>query len=138
MPVLVLFLSLNAGARPQWGLQNPARDVPSDKITEVQPKNWLEVDREFTSLQAALGFPGLRGNNVLQTLPDVRWMAIDQVLVHVEERIVLHFSGHGDPLGALYMRNDDGTPVPVKPEYLIEVVSRFHDRIPLVVLNACF
>lgn len=118
--------------------RNTGRDVPSDRITEIQFKNWLEVDREFTSLQAALGFPGLKGNNVLQTLPDVRWTAIDQVLVHVTERVVLHFSGHGDPSGRLYLRKDDGTPVAVEPNNLVEVVSRFSDRIPLVVLNACY
>ena len=122
MSVQVLFLSSNAGARPKWAYQNTSRDVPSDKVTEGQFKNWLEVDREFTSLQAALAFPGLRGNNVLQTLPDVRWMAIDQVLIHVTERVVLHFSGHGDPSGALYMRKEDGAAVAVEPKYLVEVV----------------
>jgi hypothetical protein len=138
MSVQVLFLSSNAGAKPEWAHRNTSRDLPSDNAMEVQSQNWLEVDREFTSLQAALGFPGLKGNNVLQTLPDVRWMAIDQLLIHVTERVVLHFSGHGDPSGALYMRKDNGAPVAVEPKHLVEVVSRFRDRIPLVVLNACY
>lgn len=135
MAVQVLFLSSNAGAKPGWP---NLRDVPSDEISEARSLRWLEVDREYTNLQGALGYPGLQGNNVLQTLPDVKWTEVDKVLLHVKERVVLHFSGHGDPSGKLYMKKQDGAPLPVPPTSLIGVVSKFRDRIPLVVLNACY
>jgi hypothetical protein len=135
MSVQVLFLSSNAGAKPDWQV---LRDVPSDKIPKSRSLRWLEVDREYTNLQEALGYPGLQGNTVLQTLPDVKWTEVDKVLLHVKERVVLHFSGHGDPSGKLFMKKQDGTALAVPPTSLIGVVSKFRDRIPLVVLNACY
>jgi CHAT domain len=136
MPVQVLFLSSNAGVRPGLGTLS-SRDL-GVKAPEAEGLNWLDVDREYTSLQLTLGFPGLRGNNVLQTLPDVRWLDIARVLSHVTDRIVLHFSGHGDASGHLYLRGGDGAPLPVGGEHLTTVISRFRERIPLVVLNACY
>lgn len=52
---------------------------------------------------------------------------------------VVHFSGHGSAAGELFfVRDGDGTAMPIPAKTLARVFKQFRDRVRCVVLNACF
>lgn len=136
MSVQILFLSSNAGARAAAS-RGHARDLPGYDEEPWPDGGLLDLDREYNALQEALGFPGLGGPNVLQALPDMRWLQLPRVLSQTPSRLVLHFSGHGRRDGALYVRDDAGEYKPIACQQLAGVLRPFTQRVPLVVLNAC-
>jgi hypothetical protein len=134
MRVKVLFLSANAG-RTSRSLQ---RDAPPETGERRQDLSWLDIDREYNGVQDALQFPGLRGSHVVEMIPDLRWGQFLTILHDSAFRFVLHFSGHGDENGGLYMKNDQGTVIRIELEQLVGAIRRHKERIALVVLNACY
>jgi hypothetical protein len=50
---------------------------------------------------------------------------------------VLHFSGHGSTRSQLLLEDDDGNPVHVEKEALVNLVGIIPGDLRLVVLNAC-
>jgi hypothetical protein len=50
---------------------------------------------------------------------------------------IVHFSGHGDPLGEIILLAADGTPKPVPAEALAGLFRVLKDNVRVVVFNAC-
>jgi esterase/lipase superfamily enzyme len=51
---------------------------------------------------------------------------------------VVHFSGHGNPLGELIFENEMGAAQPVTAEALASLLAALRGRVECVLLNACF
>jgi hypothetical protein len=51
---------------------------------------------------------------------------------------IVHFSGHGDPMGALLMEDEAGAEASVDPRALAEMFRILRRNIRCVVLNACY
>ncbi len=51
---------------------------------------------------------------------------------------ILHFSGHGSPDGEILLMDQDGSPMPVSPQALKQLLEDSKDKIRLVLLNACY
>ena len=66
----------------------------------------------------------------------VRRSDLQRLLLEVKPH-VLHFSGHGSTRSQLLLEDDDGNPVPVEKETLVNLVGIIAGNLRLVVLNAC-
>ncbi|HEY6178227.1 MAG TPA: CHAT domain-containing protein [Kofleriaceae bacterium] len=130
--VRIVFLSANVSRS-----EAHRRDAMENSTTTPNLA-WLDIDREYNEIQHALGFPGLRGLPVIEMIPAVQWSQFSTILQEATSSMVLHFSGHGDATGGLYMRSELGTPIAIPAESLVDQMRRFHRRLPLVVLNACY
>ena len=51
---------------------------------------------------------------------------------------IIHFSGHGSPDGEILLMDRDGSPMPVSPQALKQLLEASKDNIRLVLLNACY
>jgi len=67
----------------------------------------------------------------------VRPTDISQALLDVNPRIV-HFSGHGESTGAIYLEDKTGKRHPVEPQALAALFEQFTGQVECVVLNACY
>lgn len=79
----------------------------------------------------------LRDRFILHQRLAVRPIDIIQALLDVEPQIV-HFSGHGNARGALYLEDRQGNALPVEPEALAALFKQFSDQVRCVILNACY
>jgi hypothetical protein len=61
---------------------------------------------------------------------------IGQALVDCSPRIV-HFSGHGDRDGTLYVGNEDGSKIPIAPAGMAALLGQHAATVDCVILNAC-
>ena len=66
----------------------------------------------------------------------VRRSDLQRLLLEVKPH-VLHFSGHGSMRSQLLLEDDDGNPVPVEKEALVNLIGIIPGNLRLVVLNAC-
>jgi len=130
--VRIVFLSANVSRS-----EAHSRDA-AENSTTLPGLGWLDIDREYNEIQHALGFPGLRGIPVIEMIPAIQWSQFSTILQEATSPMVLHFSGHGDASGGLYMRNERGAPIAIPVESLVDQMRRCHRRLPLVVLNACY
>lgn len=51
---------------------------------------------------------------------------------------ILHFSGHGTEKGELLFNDDLGNPKPIAPKLIGDLLSRMHNHLRIVLLNACY
>lgn len=72
----------------------------------------------------------------IEPCPAVRFDDISQALVDFEPQVV-HFSGHGDENGNLYIENEQGDRDSITPEGLADLFGQHRDTLRCVVVNAC-
>ena len=59
-------------------------------------------------------------------------------LLHRHRPHVLHFSGHGNQAGQIFLVSNDNQASPLSPEALKAILAEFNDTVRLVFLNACY
>jgi|GEM_PF-611343 len=98
----------------------------------------LRLGEEFREIQERLKLAKFRDRFTLE-LPQlsVRPSDISQSLIDIQPQIV-HFSGHGTPIGALCFENLVGETHPIEPDALAALFEQFSGQVNCVVLNACY
>lgn len=102
-------------------------------INEVR----LRIDEESREIQEKLELSKMRENFQLSLRMAVRPEDLTQMLLNIEPRIV-HFSGHGSTLGALYLEDKVGQSHPVEADTLGHLFKLVADHVECVILNACY
>lgn len=97
----------------------------------------LRIRQERNAIQRALDSAAHGKHFVLIEAFDVNVDELQELLFRHQPHIV-HFSGHGEVGGELYLKDDNGLHQPVNPQALGKLLSQFKHTIQLVVLNACY
>lgn len=97
----------------------------------------LRVDEELREIQEKLQLSKLRDCFDLQQRMSVRPADITQALLDVKPQVV-HFAGHGTPMGELCFEDQIGETHPIQPDALGALFEQFADQVNCVVLNACY
>lgn len=97
----------------------------------------LRIRQERNAIQRALDSATYGKHFVLIEAFDVNADELQELLFRHQPHIV-HFSGHGEVGGKLYLKDDNGLHQPVNPQALGNLLSQFNHTIQLVVLNACY
>ena len=98
----------------------------------------LRLGEEFREIQEKLKQAKLRNQFTLGPPQlSVRPSDITQALLDTQPQIV-HFSGHGTPIGALCFENLVGKSHPIEPDALAALFEEFSEQVNCVVLNACY
>lgn len=110
----VLFVAANPSSTSRLGLD--------EEIRRIQEKLRGSEYQRSIDLRAAWA---ARPDDLLQALNELRPDA-------------LHFSGHGDPGGAITFVDSTGNPKPVSPRALTAAIRSAGESVRLVVINACY
>lgn len=97
----------------------------------------LRLDEEASRIKKALERSKHRDKFRLEPrwavqIPDLRRALLD------EQPGIIHFSGHGSPLGRIYLEDAAGAGQEVSAEALGNLFNIFKEHIRCVILNACF
>lgn len=147
-------LGREGGISEQWGLRVRAA---ASKVTEALPTPTRPpaAVRILVLLSNPAATPSLRLGAEVRDLEEelrrsrdrdrfavfvhhaVRPKDVLRAILDVEPRIV-HFSGHGDAAGALYLEDEVGAMRPVAASGFGELAGLMADTVECVVLNSCF
>ena len=97
----------------------------------------LRLDEELREIEDQLRLSVNRDEFELYQKMALRPKDVTLALLDHRPRVV-HFSGHGDHTGAIYLETESGTSHPVAPRILSELFREFSGDIECVILNACF
>lgn len=124
----------------EWCRKNaPAPSKISILFLAANPSNtaWVRLGAESREIQNRLQQAAWRDRFKFEQCMAVTPVDLLQRLLDIRPQIV-HFSGHGTPLGALYLENQSGTAQPVQPEALAKLFEQFADHVNCILLNACY
>lgn len=96
----------------------------------------LRTDQEFALIEQELRLSPSRQNFRLVSQVAVQLADVSRALVHHQPQIV-HFSGHGDGEGGIYVEDALGRSKPVRSDGLAAILGAFSDTVQCVVVNAC-
>lgn len=97
----------------------------------------LRLDEELREIQEKLQLARMRDRFVFHTRMAVRAPDISQALLDTQPRIV-HLSGHGNNVGAVYVEDRMGKSNFIEPEALADLFDLVSNSVDCVILNACF
>jgi hypothetical protein len=97
----------------------------------------LRLDAEVRAIDESLQKALLRDRFDLKQHWALRVADLQGLLLRHRPAIV-HFSGHGDPTGAIALENESGATQPVAADALGQVFALLKGCVQCVVLNACF
>jgi hypothetical protein len=112
--IRTLFLAANPAGTPVLALD--------EEIRAIVNKIRLSDNRDLLDVVSAWA---VRPDDLLQYLNQYRPQ-------------IVHFSGHGSPVGDIILVGDDGSEKPVSPQALKVLFTTLKDNIQIVVLNACY
>ncbi len=101
--------------------------------TDMPP---LRSDKEMREIREELQLGKYRERFRLESHLAVRLRDIGQALVDYDPRIV-HFSGHGERDGSLYIEDELGCRIPVPPDGLAALFKLHAATVDCVIVNAC-
>lgn len=97
----------------------------------------LRLGEEVREIQEKLQLAKLRDRFALHQRASIRPVDLTQALLDLNPQIV-HFSGHGTPMGELCFEDEIGKTHPVPAEGLAGLFEQFANQVKCVVLNACY
>lgn len=97
----------------------------------------LRSDLEMRKVKERLQLSRHRGRYRIEPCVAVRLVDISQALVDYEPQVV-HFSGHGDEDGNLYVEDEQGNSSSLTPEGLAKLFGLHKATIQCVIVNACY
>ncbi len=97
----------------------------------------LRLSAEVRDIREKLQLAKGRDNFRLDERVAIRPQDITQALLDVNPQIV-HFSGHGDDSGTIFLENQTGMAHAVTPASLAALFEQFSKQIQCIVLNACY
>jgi hypothetical protein len=124
---------MERGAPPQGA--SPVRTV---LFLAASPKDMepLRPDLELRMVDEQMQLDRNRDDFRLESHVAARLTDISRSLVRYKPHVV-HFSGHGDAYGRLYVEDERGFSKPVNPEGLAKMFGLYKATIQCVVVNAC-
>jgi hypothetical protein len=96
----------------------------------------LQIDEEMRAIDQALRMTEYRDRFDLRSHWAVRYSDLQELFLRYRPHIV-HFSGHGSPVGEIILQSEHGIH-PVSAKALSSLFSILKDNIHCVVLNACY
>lgn len=96
----------------------------------------LRSDLEMRKVQEKLQLGRERDSYRLEYRGASRLDDVSQALYDYEPRVV-HFSGHGDEAGGLYVEDEIGRSSRINPDGLARMFGQHRDTIDCVIVNAC-
>ncbi|WP_326551681.1 CHAT domain-containing protein [Micromonospora sp. NBC_01813] len=135
---------LDVAVRPAEPSQ-PAAPVTQPALTEqtvlylaASPRDLapLRSDLEMRKVQQLLPLGRARDRFRIEHCPAVRFDDLSQALISYDPQVV-HFSGHGDRDGSLYLENDLGEQDSIAPEGLAALFGQHTPTLRCVIVNAC-
>jgi CHAT domain-containing protein len=96
----------------------------------------LRSDLEMMAIQTELQLGRFQDRFDLKFYPAAGFDDIGRALGAHRPRIV-HFSGHGERDGSVYVEDDLGSGVPVPPEGLAALLGQHADTVECLIVNAC-
>lgn len=96
----------------------------------------LRSDKEMREIGERLQLGKYRDRFRLQSVAAARLKDIGQALADYDPRIV-HFSGHGERDGSLYVEDEMGSSVPAAPQGLAALFRLHATTLDCVIVNAC-
>lgn len=112
--IKAIFLAANPSLTTRLALDEEIRTI-TEKVRAAEHRNALDIISAWA----------VRPDDLLQTL-------------NVHQPQIVHFSGHGSPVGEIILVNTDGTPKPVSSQALQFLFTTLKDNIRVIVLNACY
>ncbi len=97
----------------------------------------LHLDEEKSSIDNVLQKSEYRDCFELRSAWAVSYGNLQELLLRHKPHIV-HFSGHGSPIGEIVLTNERSRSQLVQPNALAELFSILRDNVRCVVLNACY
>jgi hypothetical protein len=118
-------------SRPVSGVQTILYLTASPRDMEL-----LRSDLEMRKVQEKLQLGRERDAYRLEYRGASRLDDVSQALFDYEPRLV-HFSGHGDVTGGVYVENEVGLSTLINPDGLARMFGQHRDTITCVIVNAC-
>ncbi len=127
-----------AGRARDVGRARPTSGVRTILYLTASPKDMelLRSDLEMRKVQEKLQLGRDRDTYRLEYRGASRLDDMSQALFDYEPRVV-HFSGHGDIAGGLYVENEMGFSTLINPDGLAKMFGQHRDTIQCVIVNAC-
>lgn len=127
-----------AGSARDVGRARPASGVRTILYLTAAPRDMglLRSDLEMRKVQEKLQLGKDRDAYRLEYRGASRLDDISQALFDHEPRVV-HFSGHGDSDGGLYVEDELGMSTLINPDGLARMFGQHRDTIQCVIVNAC-
>ncbi len=97
----------------------------------------LRLDRELREISEQKGLSKLRDRLDLRSEGAVRPKDVTRALHDFLPNIV-HFSGHGNKEGAIFVDGEGGGPHAIQPKPLAQLFELFAEHVHCVILNACY
>jgi hypothetical protein len=96
----------------------------------------LKLNLEFNRIRSSID--SIKGGNIrLEPAFDIQINDLKGMILKYDPQIV-HFSGHGSPIGELVMTGPKGEINPIPPERLSKYFELLKENISLVFLNLCY
>lgn len=99
--------------------------------------NQLRLDEEVRAISEMIRKSEHRDSVKLESRWATRTIDILQAINELNPTIV-HFSGHGDSDGNIYVQNNDGTAKNISKQTMVQVLKSSTDKIKLIFFNSCF
>jgi hypothetical protein len=96
----------------------------------------LRSDLEMRKVQEQLQLSKQPNQFRLEYRPAARFDDLSHALIHYDPQVV-HFSGHGDQNGDLFLENDLGDRDSITPEGLADLFGQHKPTLRCVIVNAC-
>lgn len=116
----------------------PREPVRTVLFLAANPRNLpkLRPDEELRLIEHELWLSTNRDEFRLASQSAVKLLDINRALYRYKPQIV-HFSGHGDETGRIYVEDELGYSKPVEPVGLAKLFKALNDTIRCVLVNAC-
>jgi len=131
-------LSVTVRRRAQGAATGGTRRADTILYLAASPADMrrLRSDLEMKAIQTELQLGRFQDRFNLKFCPAAGFDDIGRALGTHRPQIV-HFSGHGESDGSVYVEDDLGSGVPVPPEALAALLGQHADTVECVIVNAC-
>jgi hypothetical protein len=129
----------SAGSLEARGKQRDTDSVTRILFLSADPADTsrLRLGEEIREIRKELQLGEMRSRFEFEDRMAIRPEDVSRELLSVKPRIV-HFSGHGNKKGAIYLQDSSGNSHPVDSETLGDLFELVADRVDCVLLNACY
>jgi hypothetical protein len=113
-------------------------------ILEANPHKDLSLDKEIRQLRRVIDDASDRNKFQIKDGAAVKANKIQELMLELEtqdpkdDRIIVHFCGHGTGKQGLVFENENGERDLVSTDTLTNLFELFKERIACVVINACY
>jgi hypothetical protein len=133
-----IYILVTKPPEPATGTPAGASRVQTVLFLAASPRDLepLRPDQELRLIEQQMQLDPNRGDFRLEPRVAAQLTDISRALVRYKPQVV-HFSGHGDAGGRVYVEDENGLSKPVNPDGLARMFGKYKATIQCVVVNAC-